>query len=92
MSAQRNSGTPKTMRNIFGIIMIVIYLAVGILFLCGYFNILFPTWTWVRWVGGALFIVYGIWRGYRQFAGIDPGYGNEPDDDDTSDPTSFKKH
>ncbi len=27
-----------------------------------------------------------------QFAGIDPGYGNEPDDDDTSDPTSFKKH
>ena len=48
MSAQRNTGTPKTMRNIFGIIMIAIYLGVGILFLCGYFNILFPTWTWVR--------------------------------------------
>lgn len=82
MSAQRNSGTPKAMRNIFGIIMIAIYLAVGILFLCGYFNILFPTWTWVRWVGGALFIIYGVWRGYRQFAGIDAGYGNDPDDND----------
>lgn len=91
MSAQRNTGTPKTMRNIFGIIMIAIYLGVGILFLCGYFNILFPTWTWVRWVGGALFIAYGIWRAYRQFAGIDPGYGNEPEDDD-DDPTSFRPH
>lgn len=90
MSAQRNTGTPKAMRNVFGIIMIAIYLAVGILFLCGYFNILFPTWTWVRWVGGVLFIAYGVWRAYRQFAGIDPGYGNEPDDEDDSDPTSFK--
>jgi len=78
------------MRNVFGIIMIAIYLTVGILFLCGYFNILFPTWTWVRWAGGILFIAYGVWRAYRQFAGIDPGYGNEPDDEDASDPTSFK--
>lgn len=80
MSAQRNSsGTPATMRNIFGIIMIVIYVGVGILFFCGYFDILFPTWTWIRWVGGALFTAYGLWRAYRQFKGIDPGYGNEPD-------------
>ncbi len=79
------------MRNVFGIIMIVIYLGVGALFLCGYFDILFPTWTWVRWVGGGLFIAYGIWRAYRQFAGVDPGYGNSPedDDDDTPDVTSF---
>ncbi len=48
MSAQRNSGTPKSMRNVFGIIMIVIYLGVGILFFCGYFDILFPTWGWVK--------------------------------------------
>lgn len=89
MSAQRNSGTPKAMRNIFGIIMIAIYLGVGILFFVGYFDILFPTWTWVRWVGGALFVAYGCWRAYRQFVGIDPGYGNDPDDDD---PTSFNPH
>ncbi len=35
---------------------------------------------WVRWVGGALFTVYGLWRAYRQFKGIDPGYGNDRDD------------
>lgn len=92
MSAKRNTGTPKAMRNVFGIIMIAIYLAVGILFLYGYFNILFPTWTWVRWAGGVLFIAYGVWRAYRQFAGIDPGYGNEPDDDDdTPAPTTFNR-
>lgn len=81
MSAQRTpTGTPAAMRNIFGIIMIIIYVDVGVLFFCGYFDILFPTWKWVRWVGGALFTVYGLWRAYRQFKGIDPGYGNERDD------------
>lgn len=81
MSAQRTpTGTPAAMRNIFGIIMIIIYVGVGVLFFCGHFDILFPTWKWVRWVGGALFTVYGLWRAYRQFKGIDPGYGNERDD------------
>lgn len=69
------------MRNIFGIIMILIYCGMGVLFFIGYFNILFPTWTWVRWAGGVLFVGYGIWRAYRQFAGIDPGYGNDSDSD-----------
>ncbi len=78
MSAQRNStGTPATARNIFGIIMIIIYVGVGVLFFCGYFDILFPTWTWVKWVAGSLFTLYGLWRAYRQFKGIDAGYGNE---------------
>ncbi len=44
MSAQRTpTGTPAAMRNIFGIIMIIIYVGVGVLFFCGYFDILFPT-------------------------------------------------
>ena len=81
MSAQRTpTGTPAAMRNIFGIIMIIIYVGVGILFFCGYFDILFPTWKWVRWAGGIMFTLYGLWRAYRQFKGIDPGYGNDRDD------------
>lgn len=72
------TGTPKMMQSIFGIMMIVIYLGMGALFFFGFFDILFPTWGWVRWVGGGLFTAYGLWRAYRQFAGIDPGYGNEP--------------
>lgn len=71
MSAQRNSGTPKAMRNIFGIIMIIVYIGMGILCFCGVFDWLTGSWAWLRWVAGGIFVVYGIWRGYRQFAGID---------------------
>ena len=43
MIAQRNSsGTPATMRNIFGIIMIIICVGVGILFFCGFLTSTFP--------------------------------------------------
>lgn len=70
MSASTQSGS--LMRTIFGIIMIIIYVGMGVLFLCGVFTWLSGPWAWLRWVGGILFIVYGIWRGYRQFKGIDP--------------------
>lgn len=77
-----STGTPATMRNIFGIIMILAYLGMAALFFCGFFNDLFyGKWAWVRWFGGALFTVYGLWRAYRQFKGIDPGYGNSRDDE-----------
>lgn len=66
------SKVPQTMRNIFGIIMIIVYVAVGILFLCGAFPMLSGSWAWLRWVGGVVLIVYGFWRAYRQFKGIDP--------------------
>ena len=33
-------------------------------------------WQWLRWVGGCLFIVYGLWRAYRQFKGIDRNVGD----------------
>ena len=46
------TGTPKTMQNIFGIMMIIIYLGMGALFFFGFFDILFPPWGWGRWVGG----------------------------------------
>lgn len=72
MSSDNNQmGTPKAMRNVFGIIMIVIYLGMGVLFFVGFFKPIYGTWEWLRWVGGGIFIAYGIWRAYRQFAGID---------------------
>ncbi len=73
MSSEKNpSGTPQVMRNVFGIIMIIVYVGMGVLFLCGAFSWLTGSWAWLRWVGGVLFIVYGIWRAYRQFKGVDP--------------------
>lgn len=59
------------MRNIFGIIMILIYIGMGVLFFIGFFPWFSGSWEWFRWVGGAMFIAYGIWRAFRQFKGID---------------------
>lgn len=64
----RHPGTPQVMRNIFGIFMILVYLGMGILMCVNFFG--FP-WPWTGWVMGILLIIYGIWRGYRQFKGID---------------------
>lgn len=68
---KKTSNMPKKMRNIFGIIMIIIYLGMGVLFLAGAFPQLSGSWAWLRWVGGVFFILYGIWRAIRQFKGID---------------------
>lgn len=70
MSNEPNNKTPQTMRNIFGIIMIIVYIGMGVLFFMNYFQFS-SGWQWLRWVGGVLFTVYGIWRAYRQFAGLD---------------------
>lgn len=51
----------------FGIFMIIVYVGVGVLFLINFFNIT----HWVNIVLGVLFILYGVFRGYRMFAGVD---------------------
>ena len=66
----------KTARTIFGIIMIIIYVGMGILLLINYFSWMDNGWQWLRGVGGCLFIVYGLWRAYRQFKGIDRNVGD----------------
>lgn len=60
---------PRSMKTIFGIIMIIVYVGMGILILSGAF---FFMTGWFKWIAGILLIVYGIWRAYRQFKGIDP--------------------
>jgi len=72
-STGKKSNTPKLMRGIFGVVMMIIFIGMGVLLFCGFFNNLFgPGWEWLRWVGGVVFVLYGIFRGYRQFYGIDP--------------------
>lgn len=66
----RNTGTPMVMRNIFGIIMIIVYIGMGALFFINFFG-WGSSWSWVRWAIGSLLVAYGLWRGYRQFTGID---------------------
>lgn len=58
---------PKGMRLWFGIFMIVIYLGVGLLFIFDVFSI---DNTAISYTVGGLLIVYGIFRGYRLYRGI----------------------
>ena len=59
----RPSMVPSTMRVVFGIIMIIVYVGMGVLLLINYFQWNTPVLTWLRWIGGIMFILYGIWRG-----------------------------
>ena len=67
----RPSMVPSTRRVVFGIIMIIVYVGMGVLLLINYFQWNTPVLTWLRWIGGIMFILYGIWWGIRQFWGID---------------------
>lgn len=62
---------PSTMRVIFGIIMIIVYVGMGILLLVNFFQWGDGIYLWLRWIGGIALILYGIWRAIRQFWGID---------------------
>lgn len=70
---ERYYGASKTnsiMRAIFGIFMVIIYVGMGVLLLINFFN-WGGDWGWTRWIVGVVLIIYGFWRAYRQWRGID---------------------
>ena len=60
----------KVMRAIFGIIMIIVYVGMGVLLLINFFG-WNGDWAWTRYVVGVVLVIYGIWGAYRQVKGID---------------------
>ena len=60
----------SVMRGIFGLIMIIVYVGMGVLLLINFFN-WGGDWAWTRYVVGIVLIIYGLWRAYRQVNGID---------------------
>ena len=58
------NGGGNTVKMIFGLFMIVIYVGMGVLLLINFFN-WDTSWAWARIGLGVLFIIYGVWRGYR---------------------------
>ena len=69
-SASSRWTAAKIMRAVFGIIMIIIYFGMGYLMLANFFEV--P--RYVSLTLGIVFIAYGIFRGYRQYKGIDYTY------------------
>lgn len=65
-SSDNNGGVPRGARFIFGIFMILFYIAVGLLFIFNVFDIF--NYAISATVGGIL-CAYGIWRGVRLFIG-----------------------
>ena len=66
MENDNMNNLPKGGRLIFGIFMILVYLAVGLLFIFDVFNI--DNVAVSASVGGVL-CAYGVWRGYRLWRG-----------------------
>lgn len=66
MENDNMNNLPKGGRLIFGIFMILVYLAVGLLFIFDVFNI--DNVAVSASVGGVL-CAYGVWRGYRLWKG-----------------------
>lgn len=62
-----NNGAPKGARIAFGILMILIYVGVGLLFIFNVFDIINIT---VSIIIGAILILYGIFRAYRLYKGV----------------------
>ena len=58
---------PKGGRLVFGIFMVIVYVAVGLLFIFDVFNI---DNVAVSAVVGGLLCLYGVWRVYRQYKGM----------------------
>lgn len=59
--------TSKGGRLAFGILMVLVYLGVGLLFIFKFFNAIDYT---VSCVVGGILIAYGIFRGYRLYKGL----------------------
>ncbi len=68
---KNQTGVPNKMRIVFGIIMILIYIGMGVLLFCNFFGWDTAPWSTLRWVFGGVLVLYGVWRAYRQFKGID---------------------
>ena len=66
-SIRETTGAPTGARLGFGIIMIIVYVGVGLLFIFNVFDIINLT---VSIIIGVLLIIYGIWRAYRLYKGM----------------------
>lgn len=65
-SGNNGTGVPKGARFIFGIFMILFYIAVGLLFI---FNVFSIDNTAISATVGGILCAYGVWRGVRLFLG-----------------------
>lgn len=77
----KGNNITKIVRLLFGVFMVIVYLAMAYLLAVNYFDwSQAPLWKTVRWGMAAILAVYGMFRGYRQITGMD--YYRVTDDED----------
>lgn len=65
-SRDNGTGTPKGARLLFGVFMVLFYVAVGLLFIFDVFSI---DNTAISCTVGGILCAYGVWRAYRLYVG-----------------------
>lgn len=75
------NNTNAWLRLIFGIFMVLFYVAMGVLLFTPVFNVLFDGLSagiaWIRYLVAVVLIIYGFWRGYRLWKGVSYEYVDE---------------
>ncbi len=68
----RSSDSTRIMRIIFAIFMVIVYIGMGILLILpsDFFGF-GEQYAWIRISVGVMLMVYGVWRAYRAYAGLD---------------------
>lgn len=63
--------TQIVLRAIFGVFMIIVYVGMGVLLLINFFDWEGTGFTICRWIVGIILIIYGFFRAWRLYKGID---------------------
>lgn len=66
-ASRRLPSTKSILGLTFGIFMVIIYVGMGILLMIDFFGWSNSQWGWMRWVVGPVLVVYGFFRGWRQY-------------------------
>lgn len=78
---QKTRRTNAWLALIFGIFMVLFYVAMGVLLFSHVFDVLFegmsPGIAWIRYLVAVVLIIYGFYRGYRLWKGISFEYVDE---------------
>ncbi len=75
-------GIMRGLRIFFGMFMILVYFGMSYLMIINFFNLVTPPYNYLRWIFAVVFGLYGIYRGYRQFKGLDYYRLTDKRDDD----------
>lgn len=89
---KKQSRINQTVKMLFGIFMVLVYLGVAVLMAINFFDWAdTPLWNAVRWFFAAIFAAYGLYRGYREIKG-EHTYGMRTYDEDDPQYSTYGDH